>query len=243
MEQKSNYADSRLINDCIYCGGAATTREHVPSRVFLDRPYPNNLPVVGACKSCNQGFSLDEQYLICLFEAIITGSADPKKMRRETVAKALKRSPALRTRIESATKIDGNNIIFDVEESRIKNVLLKVARGHAAYELSQPCPREPTYFWWGPLNILSETEREQFNMPHVQQMLSEIGSRNIQRMQVIEILLQSEDGKKVTQGLVLNDWIDVQDGYYRFLAIDDIGGVVVRMVISEYFACEVLWKV
>jgi hypothetical protein len=63
MDQLRDHADNRLINGCIYCGGPEETRDHVPSRVFLDSPPPENLPVVWACASCNQGFSLDEAYL------------------------------------------------------------------------------------------------------------------------------------------------------------------------------------
>ena len=53
MDQLRDYADSRLLSDCIYCGGPAETRDHVPSRCLLERPYPENLPAVGCCKECN----------------------------------------------------------------------------------------------------------------------------------------------------------------------------------------------
>jgi hypothetical protein len=43
MEQLKSYADNRLVNGCVYCGGPEETRDHVPSRVFLDPPYPENL--------------------------------------------------------------------------------------------------------------------------------------------------------------------------------------------------------
>ncbi len=59
MEQALDYADDRLINGCIYCGGIPDTRDHAPSRILLEPPpYPENLPVVGACKECNQSFSI-----------------------------------------------------------------------------------------------------------------------------------------------------------------------------------------
>jgi hypothetical protein len=47
---------------CVYCGEAADTREHCPSKVFLAKPYPSDLPVVPACEKCNNGFSADELY-------------------------------------------------------------------------------------------------------------------------------------------------------------------------------------
>jgi hypothetical protein len=51
MRQLESYADERLTAACIYCGRATQTRDHVPSRVLLNEPYPNNLPVVPACNT------------------------------------------------------------------------------------------------------------------------------------------------------------------------------------------------
>lgn len=50
-------------NGCIYCGKPAFTREHVPSKAFLTRPYPQDLATVPACFECNNGFSSDEKYV------------------------------------------------------------------------------------------------------------------------------------------------------------------------------------
>lgn len=243
MDQLQDYADDRLINGCIYCGGLAETRDHVPSRILLEPPYPKNLPVVGACKSCNQGFSKDEQYLVCLLESALAGSTDPEKIKRTSVSRAMKRSPALRNRIENAKIVMNGRLIFQPEETRIKNVVLKLARGHAAFELSQPCSEEPDHFWCSPLELLSENARDSFNSFHFQELLGEIGSRNIQRMYATDIKLQSPTGEIKIHRVVINDWIDVQEGFYRYLAIDDIHGIIIRIVISEYLACEVGWGV
>ena len=143
MNQLKNSADDRLINGCIYCGGPAETRDHVPSLVLLDAPFPENLPVVGACRKCNNDFSRDEEYFACLIEAVIAVSTDPGLIRRASVAKILRRSPALRARIEAAKTTVKGQTQFSVEPDRIRNVLLKLARGHAAYELSQSCRDEP----------------------------------------------------------------------------------------------------
>lgn len=243
MEQLPDYADDRLIDRCIYCGGRAETRDHVPSRVFLDAPYPENLPIVGACQKCNQGFSKDEQYFVCLLESVLVGSTDPQKIRRPSVARAMKRSPALRYRIDSAKTINNDRVVFSIEEDRVKNVMLKLARGHAAFELSQPCREEPNHFWCRPLEALPEKEREAFDAVHIQQMLGEIGSRNMQRMFVTEVKLQSGSSEQKTLRALVNDWVEVQTGYYRYLAVDDVGGVVIRIVVSEYMACEVGWNI
>ena len=45
------FNDNRLNNICPYCGDYGDTRDHVPSKALLDRPFPNDLPVVPACKA------------------------------------------------------------------------------------------------------------------------------------------------------------------------------------------------
>ena len=241
MDQLRDYADSRLLNGCIYCGGPAETREHVPSRCLLQRPYPDNLPVVGSCATCNQGFSEDEQYLVCLVESALCGSTDPDKIKRPSVARILRNAPALRAKLESArTETDGK-VQFALERHRVANVMLKLARGHAAFELSQPCRREPDHFWCCQLADLPNDMRESFDAAHVQQLFGEVGSRGIQRMLVTQLTLESESGEQSELRLLVNDWVDVQEDQYRYLAIDDVGGLVIRIIVAEYLACEVMW--
>lgn len=242
MDQLNNYADNRLIQGCIYCTGPADTRDHVPSKCLLDQPYPANLPVVGCCDVCNQNFSKDEQYFVCLIESVLCGSTDPEKIGRPSVARIMRNLPALRNRIEtSRTEVDGH-IAFVPEFERISNVMLKLARGHAAFELSQPCRAEPNHFWCGPLSSLPQENQEAFNSVHFQEVLGEVGSRNMQRLLITQIILPSENGEKQNIEMLINDWIDIQDERYRYIAIDDMGVFVIRIVIAEFFACEVVWE-
>jgi len=242
MEQVQNYADDRLINGCIYCGDPADTRDHVPSRILLDAPFPENLPVVGACWPCNNGFSQDEEYLACLIEVAVAGSTDPDRIRRLAVAKILRRSPALRAKLDAAQISKEGRIYLNVESERVKNVLLKLARGHAAFELSQLCREEPSSLWWCALALMSEGQLDSFNASHVVEMLGEIGSRQSQRLLVTQFVFQSEDSEQSALGLLINDWIDVQDSRYRYLAIDDGDQIRIKIVIAEYLACEVVWN-
>ena len=50
---KRYYGDSRLNYYCAYCGRLADTEDHVPSRCFLDMPYPQDMPVIPCCSKCN----------------------------------------------------------------------------------------------------------------------------------------------------------------------------------------------
>lgn len=242
MDQIRTLADSRLLTYCIYCGGSPDTRDHVPSRCFLEKPFPQNLPVVGCCRSCNQSFSKDEEYLVCLIESAVSGSTNPENIRRASVAKIMRDSPALKKRIETSAFESSGRMHYRVEKERAEKVLLKLARGHAAFELSRPLTNLPDHLWWGPIELLTAEERDQFNSVHIQKTIGEIGSRNQQRLQVTEITLESKSGKRETVSLLINDWITAQDNQYRYIAIDDANYVAVRFVISEYLACEAIWK-
>lgn len=48
---------------CAYCGSKdAITVDHVPPKLLLARPYPENLPTVPACRECNASFQADDEY-------------------------------------------------------------------------------------------------------------------------------------------------------------------------------------
>ena len=36
--------------------------DHIPPKLLLARPYPNNLPTVPACRRCNASFQADDEY-------------------------------------------------------------------------------------------------------------------------------------------------------------------------------------
>ena len=240
MEQLKDFADSRLIDGCIYCGGLPDTRDHVPTRSLLNAPLPENLPVVGACRKCNNAFSPDEEYFVCLLETVLRGSTDA--VQRPLVANIFLRSPALRARIDAARQERNGQVIFSIEMDRVKVVLLKLARGHVAFELSAIRRREPSVFTWGPLALLSDEQREFIEDVHVQDLYPEIGSRAMQRMVFAQFTFASPDGvEQQHDALLVDDWLEVQEGRYRYLAYEDGSGVHVKIVIDEYLYCYANW--
>ena len=231
MEQLQNYGDARQTAGCVHCGGIPDTRDHVPSKIFLDEPYPENLPVVGACQICNQRLSLDEEYLACLIECARVGDAMPSAVEREKVRRILMKKPALTSKLAQARVVGAEgNISFNAEIERAGKVLLKLARGHALFELNEPHLAEPERFGVIPLHCLSDNDLRVFEEPPGSpiSIWPEVGSRAMQRM-----LIADDD--------VFNGWIVVQPGRYRYLAYVD-SAVTVRMVLSEYLACEVVWE-
>jgi hypothetical protein len=113
----------------------------------------------------------------------------------------------------------------------MKAVVLKLARGHAAYEYNQPQLQEPECFEVRPLCVMSETERSAFESVQEEGLAGwpEVGSRAMQRLIVAGADVFSEG------------WIVVQDGNYRF-HVSEEGGLAVKIVLREYLACQVIWE-
>ncbi len=228
MLQLKTYGDERELAFCAFCGGDPATRDHCPSRVLLDEPYPDNLPVVGACAKCNSNFSADEEYLACLVGCVLAGSTDPLKIHRPKIQRILADKPALRSRIEQARAVVGEDTVFQAEMHRVHAVVTKLAQGHALYELHLPCRGKPTAIGVKPLALMTDREREHFEFPTAPLLWPEVGSRAMQRLLI--------DGASPDA-----PWIVVQEGMYR-LHVSPANGVQIRIVINEYLACHVPWE-
>lgn len=222
--------DSRLeYQGCAHCGAPADTNDHVPSKAFLSEPFPPNLPPAPACNGCNNGFAKDEQYLSCLLDCVLQGSANAASLSRKTQG-AFRRSPALAERIAKSKYEDVNgNVMWMAEMDRVENVMLKLARGHILSDLSYIETEAPRMISCMPLIAMSNEQRRGFESAGVGQFLGwpgEIGSRAFLRACGVS-------------GFVTDDgpWITVQPGRYRY-AVDN-GWV--QIVIAEYLACVVEW--
>lgn len=242
MEQLQDFSDDRLVNGCIYCRGLEETREHVPSKVLLDQPFPENLPVVKACFKCNNSYSHDEEYVACLIECMIAGSTDPQKIGNQKISKILTRHPALQSRIENAKFEAHGQVFFTVEEERFLSVIRKLATGHAVFELGKVLYRQPSNIRCWYFNAMTDKERDNWDIAHVTELFGEIGCRNMQRMYVTQITLLSPSGEPKSIDIIINDWVDVQDGKYRYIAIDEGNIVKIKIVLSEFIACEITWN-
>lgn len=226
MRQVPSYADTRELAWCVHCGSSEIeTRDHVPSRVLLDEPYPENLPVVASCSACNQGLSQDEEYVACLIECALCGGAKPGDVRRTKIARILQDRPLLSARIANAKSSHEGATVFAIEDDRVRRVMIKLARGHALYELQTSHRTPPASFAVVPLPSLSQERRGAFEASPETNIWPEVGSRAMQR------LVEDEDAP----------WVTVQPGRYRYLAATTEAETVIRMVFSEYLACEVVW--
>ena len=162
MKQITNFGDRRQFEACAYCRGICETRDHVPSRVLLDEPFPENMAVVPACLQCNNLISADEQYLACVLECVLSGTTDPSEVKRQKIARLLLEYPLLRQRIAAAHRQQGDHSVFDIEEGRVKRVVIKLAQGHSLYELNEPQTGTPDVVRIMPLPLMNTEELEAF---------------------------------------------------------------------------------
>ncbi|MDO9711862.1 hypothetical protein [Paracraurococcus lichenis] len=229
MRKVQNLGDHRNKGRCVHCGAAQETVDHNPSRVFLDTPLPPDIPASPACTSCNNGFSADEAYTACLIECAATVSCEPDGVERPKIAALLRRDPALRALMSAARRDGPEGPLWQFDQERISRIIVKLARGHAAFEMNEPQTQEPARVTFVPLVSLTEEQLASFedDLPEMG-FYPEIASRAFNRIGVA-------DGKIVFPG-----WLTVQEGRYRY-AVRQAPGMWVRMVIREYLACEVIW--
>ncbi|MGO4558105.1 hypothetical protein [Mesorhizobium sp. 2RAF21] len=237
MKQIEDTADRRQKSWCIHCGGwieqVITNRDHAPSKVLLDEPFPANMPLMKVCRPCNSSFAEDEEYVAGFLGAVLSGSADPDAQVVERSARIFRGNPGLRSRIEKAKQVDRNlfgeeTISWGPEHARFERVLVKNARGHAFYEISEPMLKKPSKVWFGPLAGLDEKQTAVFeNAAWPNGLWPEVGSRMMTRF------LTGED---LDEG-----WVIVQEGVYRYTVMQT-GGMLVRIVMREYLAAEIVWE-
>jgi len=231
-----DYADERHKGWCIHCktvlGNVESNLDHVPSRTILDRPFPNDLPTVRICKSCNTSFSNDEEYFTAFLGSVLAGSAAPDQQVVARSEKILGSNHRLQDEIESQLQIvkdaDGNDqVTFVPDIARIQNVVVKNARGHVLFEHGQPAEGEPARVAIQPIPTLPPDMLANFETIDYGAGWPEVGSRLMQR------LVTGDDMRP-------DGWVVVQPNVYRF-AVMDKDQFVVRTVIREYLATEVAW--
>lgn len=231
MDPKQLFIDDRLRGICSYCGARPDNRDHVPSRVLIETPYPENLPVVESCTECNEGFSQDEEYLACFIECVKKGTTDYDEIFRPKVAKILKARPSIQRRIEGSKKIgEQGEIIWQPEIDRVRNVVLKLAQGHMVYELGVQHIEDPVVLDIIPAPLMTKEYMSSFFSPseYGELLYPELGSRSFIKL-----------GKEKHRAY--GEWNVIQDGLYEYM-IGQSGGDWVKFVIGEYLACKVVWQ-
>jgi hypothetical protein len=115
---------------CIYCGAHGSTRDHVPPRLLLEKPYPSNLHSVPACPQCNNNFSEDEEYFLELLAHIGTvGTLAAKIEVGGSVDRAFTKTPVKEDRLIASLVTEDNRVVIMPEVHRVERVIRKIAQG------------------------------------------------------------------------------------------------------------------
>jgi hypothetical protein len=162
---------------------------------------------------------------------LISGTSEPDKVGRKKVANSLRHSPSLAARIQASCHTDDSDrLIWKPEDLRVRNVVLKLARGHVAHHYSEPQLDDPVSIAVAPLDLLTDDQRRNFETPPESSLSPEIGSRAF-----VNLIVGGDKLYDVESG-----WSILQLDRYRYL-VSQPGAIVVRIVLSEYLGCEVVW--
>jgi hypothetical protein len=239
---------------CIYCGEIATSREHIPSKVFLEEPFPDNLYLVPACSKCNNSFSQDELYTWFIIKILeqYSGKCLNENLKKRSISHPDIYGKAKKDISDFADMFsDDSALMFEFKSKRIERILEKLAIGHAVYELSEG------YFsggseGWQALMIkyafapaLSQEVMDDFNAINIVNDLlwPEIGSRIYENFYAITFSLNEVNGDNSTSlGGCFFDWVEIQSGVYRYITNFASDEIQVKIVIDEFLFAEVVYR-
>lgn len=190
----------------------------------MDRPYPENLPVVPSCLGCNSMTSADEEYVAAALEVIACESADLAELERRQIAKSLNRNVSLLERLRSAATLGSGGLTLQLEQDRFERVFGKIARGLWRFDGGEPT---------GLLNDkVRYSQYRQMTKPEVDafcrltpSLLPEVGSRMLSRL--------------VEDNRMWNSWQCLQEFRFSY-AIETSGPVSrVKMIARGVLCIEV----
>ena len=234
MKFVPDFSHSGLKAWCIFCRTALSnqnaSKEHVPSKVFLQKPYPENLGVIYTCSSCNNRFSLDEEYSAVVVSVMKSGNCDPKRQAISTASKIMERKSKLTSSLRSgfvqhyapSGKVYTK---FSFNKDRLDNVIQKNARTIALYEVGEGYLSDNATVTWWTANQIGKEERIEFEFIDDPDSFPEVGCRMLFR------LIEAKD--------MVNGWVAVQPDIFRYALSWSSEFLKIRMVFSEFLFAEV----
>jgi len=260
-KQLSDFTDVRQHQWCIHCGREKAklvlNRDHVPSRSLVDKTHHEELQVTEICKACNDSFSLDEEYLLCFLSAVLSGTTNPNSQIIKKAKAKFQENKSLRERIEKQEKhyetLNGDSkSVWEPELGRIKNVVIKNARGHFYHEMGEPMLENPSQTYIAPISSIDASTLQKFQSEPSLSKWGEVGSRWTDR--VSTKLFFDKLSKSSAWGEVGSRWnrrqltepifdelgyAVVQPNVYKFKVHTDIARV--DTIIRDYLFTSVSW--
>ncbi|REC50633.1 MULTISPECIES: hypothetical protein [Chryseobacterium] len=232
MLKISSQSDRRYDNICCYCQTTILhnkTRDHIPSKVLLDEPFPNNLPIAFCCQQCNQGFSADEEYFACLLEYIVCEAKDSNLIQREKIRRILHKKPHLRKRIEKNISHENNIFTIKLEKKSINSILKKLFYGHLSFELSNPYIETPSYIGFDLIDNLTNSEFDTFFASEEIEIAPEIGTR-------------ASLNYFLRKNFPTSNWKIVQENNYQYKVNIYSEEIVVKILMRNKLCLTAIWN-
>lgn len=210
----------------------ADSREHIPSKVFLDRPYSIECGIVPSCIKCNNNFSQDELYVSCFVDKLRSVLTNSKIPIREKTIKALEHDKKLYSKIDSEISVVNERITVKPDYVAFNKILIKLSKGHWCHD--QDCVltdgRETICaFKFKP--DFNESEMHNFEELPIINIAGDVGSNNTHSLLVVE--------GNGTEPIIVVPWTEIQENNYRFLTYYKANEFVVKIVVFEMLYAEV----
>lgn len=202
-------------NICPYCGceldSSNTTVDHIPSKVLIDKPYPAELATIPCCRSCNKGFSSDEEYASVLVECVKNQTFNPNAFSRESIKKTVSHTPSLIETVRQRVIFESKDrFSIDPDDNRFKAVLLKLVKAHLRFEESLFLINSTDIkLLFSSIDKMSDLEVSRFAMPFSSRLLPEVGSRALENL----MILQDDNNQPIGY---YSPWICYQKDTYSY---------------------------
>ena len=137
----------RPLQPCVYCGSTSDlTWDHIPPKNLFNKPRPQ-LITVRACRNCNSGFRLDDDYFwLTLASRKETENNDEATRASFRAIKNLARPEAAGFRASFIAAVQpvsvrtaaglyvGDTLAYDVSFPRLNRIAARITRGLFAFE-------------------------------------------------------------------------------------------------------------
>ncbi|HLC41441.1 MAG TPA: hypothetical protein VJO34_07405 [Methylomirabilota bacterium] len=144
------------MKSCTYCDQPGDTDDHVPPKLLFAKPRPR-LITVPACKACNQGASLDDEYLrlVLVLEDQAARHSEAQRV-REAVMRSIEKPTKLAFRKALFSRIRylqrrspaglylGTVPGYRVDHNRLTRVIERTTRGLFLHHVGRRLPLECT---------------------------------------------------------------------------------------------------
>ena len=244
MEQRKRYGGNSGLgyytsweksknNGCIYCGNPATTREHVPSKAFLQEPYPDNLPTIPACFACNNGYSEDENYVACFLD-ILKSQVYYDYLVPEQTNSRMAKDKKLQNILQEQIKTQDDKVFYQLDKQRFDRILLKLARGHAGFEFDYvDFDNTNVKIWYDFLFHIPDEILQNFESVPEADIAPDVGLRAAGSPFILQNITLDE-------ATSLSIWNEVQENRYRYQVFQNKKeNITVKIVVLEFLYCVV----